>query len=57
MRWDNWSECGGKRGLSGLEALLNEQLAEGRRLAHLLVQSEEIFVAVFESSVTSEIAG
>lgn len=54
LRWDNWSECEGKRGLKGLEALLNEQLAAGRRLAQLVVQSEDIFVAVFEPVATGE---
>ena len=54
LRWDNWSECDGKRGLSGLEALLNEQFAAGRRLVQLAVQSEDIFVVVFEDAPTGE---
>ncbi len=47
-RWDSWTTCNGEGGLSGLQALLNEELAAGRRLAHLIVHSEDIYIAVFE---------
>jgi hypothetical protein len=33
--------------------LLNEQLAEGRRLAHLVVNSEDVYIAVFEDRPAS----
>ncbi len=52
-RWDNWTTCQGKSGLPGLEMLLNEQLAEGRRLAHLVVNSEDVYIAVFEDRPAS----
>lgn len=47
-RWDNWSECDGLAGLAGLEALLNSERRAGKRLAQLLVNSEDIYIAVFE---------
>lgn len=47
-RWDNWSTCDGLEGLPGLEALLNQELAAGRRLSQLVVHSEDIYIAVFE---------
>lgn len=49
-RWDNWSECNDKKGLAGLEALLNEEATAGWRLSQLVSEGEEIFVVVFERS-------
>lgn len=49
-RWDNWSECNGKRGLDGLEELMNSEAAAGWRLSQLVSEHEEIFVLVFERS-------
>lgn len=51
-RWDSWSECDGKTGLAGLEAMLNEELAAGRRLAELVVHSEDIYIVVLEDLVS-----
>ncbi|MHB8245346.1 MAG: hypothetical protein ACYDGN_08340 [Acidimicrobiales bacterium] len=47
-RWDNWSEFDGKTGLDGLEAMLNAERRAGRRLAQLVVHSEDIYLAVLE---------
>ncbi|MGO9197818.1 MAG: hypothetical protein ACLQK4_11920 [Acidimicrobiales bacterium] len=47
-RWDSWSELDGLTGLSGLEALLNEERRAGRRLVQMVVHSEDIYVIVLE---------
>jgi hypothetical protein len=47
-RWDNWSDCDGVTGLAGLEAMLNNERALGRRLAQLVMHSEDIFLVVLE---------
>lgn len=47
-RWDSWSEHEGLHGLEGLEAMLNAELAAGRRLAQLVVHSEDIYIVVLE---------
>jgi hypothetical protein len=52
-RWDNWSSCDGLEGLAGLEALLNQELAGGRRLSQLVVHSEDIYIAIFEDGTAA----
>ncbi|MGO9558721.1 MAG: hypothetical protein ACLPQS_05015 [Acidimicrobiales bacterium] len=47
-RWDSWSELDGMTGLAGLEATLNAEHREGRRLVNMVVHSEDIYVLVFE---------
>jgi hypothetical protein len=49
-RWDNWSEHEGVSGLSGMEAMLNAELANGRSLSQLVVHSEDIYLLVLEGS-------
>ena len=50
-RWDSWSEHEGATGLSGLEAMLNSERRSGRRLAQLVVHSEDIYLVVLEDDV------
>jgi hypothetical protein len=52
-RWDNWSNHDGLTGLAGLEAMLNAELAVGRRLAQLVVQSEDILIVVLDDGSQS----
>ncbi|HET9091192.1 MAG TPA: hypothetical protein VFN50_02200 [Acidimicrobiales bacterium] len=47
-RWDNWSTCDDRTGLEGLEAMLNQERANGRRFVQLVVHSEDIYLVVFE---------
>ncbi|HLI44289.1 MAG TPA: hypothetical protein VKU92_07445 [Acidimicrobiales bacterium] len=47
-RWDNWSSAEGLTGLAGLEAMLNAERRQGRRLVQLVVASEDIYLVVLE---------
>ena len=49
-RWDSWSEEAGLKGLAGLEAMLNAEHLAGRRLAQLVVHSEDIYLVVLEDA-------
>jgi GNAT superfamily N-acetyltransferase len=56
LRWDNWSEVDGKRGLEGLEAMLNSERSNGRKLAQLVVHSEDIYLVILEDDLAGEAA-
>ncbi|MGH9297757.1 MAG: hypothetical protein ACRDZP_07260 [Acidimicrobiales bacterium] len=47
-RWDNWSSFEGTSGIEGMEAMLNAEVGNGRRLVQLVVHSEDIYLLVLE---------